>query len=214
MEGWQQSTHFAFSLFSNRLSVMCCWHGWHAHSPIHVQTLYQSCSYAVPSLLAKHSFQHDAPSECISRKSVVYCSSSTMQTSCEVTHTLPDIHQLAASSSSPCIIQLVLDNLLKSPGVRPVPLEIHIQGLDITNLDSRMQAMARPCYSALTNHAGAKPTIVFVPSKRHARQTAVDLWAYASADGKGDKFLQVSLKPCIRSHFAKLPRQSISTLRQ
>ena len=77
-----------------------------------------------------------------------------------------------------------------------------------------MQAMARPCYSALTNHAGDKPTIVFVPSKRHARQTAVDLWAYASADGKGDKFLQVSLKPCIRSHFAKLPRQSISTLRQ
>ncbi|DBA74615.1 TPA: DExH-box ATP-dependent RNA helicase DExH12 [Trebouxia sp. C0005] len=79
------------------------------------------------------------------------------------------------------------------PGVRPVPLEIHIQGFDITNLDSRMQAMARPCYSALTNHAGDKPTIVFVPSKRHARQTAVDLWAYASADGKGDKFLQAQL---------------------
>ena len=77
-------------------------------------------------------------------------------------------------------------------GVRPVPLEIHIQGFDITNLDARMQAMARPCYSALTNHAGDKPTIVFVPSKRHARQTAVDLWAYASAEGKGDKFLQVS----------------------
>lgn len=76
--------------------------------------------------------------------------------------------------------------------MRPVPLEIHIQGFDITNLDSRMQAMARPCYSALTNHAADKPTIVFVPSKRHARQTAVDLWAYASADGKGDKFLQVS----------------------
>ena len=79
-----------------------------------------------------------------------------------------------------------------SAGVRPVPLEIHIQGFDITNLDSRMQAMARPCYSALTTHAGQKPAIVFVPSKRHARQTAVDLWAYASADGKGDKFLQVN----------------------
>ncbi|KAL3148608.1 hypothetical protein ABBQ38_014036 [Trebouxia sp. C0009 RCD-2024] len=79
------------------------------------------------------------------------------------------------------------------PGVRPVPLEIHIQGFDITNLDARMQAMARPCYSALTNHAADKPTIVFVPSKRHARQTAVDLWAYASAEGKGDKFLQAQL---------------------
>ena len=78
-------------------------------------------------------------------------------------------------------------------GVRPVPLEIHIQGFDITNLDARMQAMARPCYSALTNHAQDKPAIIFVPSKKHARQTAVDLWAYASADGKGDKFLQVGL---------------------
>lgn len=72
-----------------------------------------------------------------------------------------------------------------------MPLEIHIQGFDITNLDSRMQAMARPCYSALTNHAQDKPAIIFVPSRRHARQTAVDIWAYASADGKGDKFLQV-----------------------
>lgn len=74
-----------------------------------------------------------------------------------------------------------------------MPLEIHIQGFDITNLDSRMQAMARPCYSALTNHAQDKPAIIFVPSKKHARQTAVDIWAFASADGKGDKFLQVSL---------------------
>lgn len=74
-----------------------------------------------------------------------------------------------------------------------MPLEIHIQGFDITNLDSRMQSMARPCYSALINHGQGKPAIIFVPSKKHARQTAVDLWAYASADGKGDKFLQVSL---------------------
>ena len=80
-------------------------------------------------------------------------------------------------------------------GVRPVPLEIHIQGFDITNLDSRMQSMARPCYSALINHGQDKPAIIFVPSKKHARQTAVDLWAYASADGKGDKFLQVSSLP-------------------
>ena len=78
-----------------------------------------------------------------------------------------------------------------SAGVRPVPLEIHIQGFDIINVESRMQAMARPCYSAIAMHAQDKPAIVFVPSRRHARQTAIDLWTYASADGKGDKFLQV-----------------------
>ena len=72
-----------------------------------------------------------------------------------------------------------------------MPLEIHIQGFDIINVESRMQAMARPCYSAIAMHAQDKPAIVFVPSRRHARQTAIDLWTYASADGKGDKFLQV-----------------------
>ena len=35
------------------------------------------------------------------------------------------------------------------PGVRPVPLEIYIQGFDITNFDTRMQAMIRPTYMAI-----------------------------------------------------------------
>ncbi|GLT94572.1 hypothetical protein SLE2022_123070 [Rubroshorea leprosula] len=30
------------------------------------------------------------------------------------------------------------------PGVRPVPLEIHIQGVDIANFEARMQAMTKP----------------------------------------------------------------------
>lgn len=37
------------------------------------------------------------------------------------------------------------------PGVRPVPLEIHIQGFDIVNFDSRLQAMARPTYANLVS---------------------------------------------------------------
>lgn len=84
--------------------------------------------------------------------------------------------------------------------MRPVPLEIHIQGFDIINVESRMQAMARPCYSAIATHAQDKPAIVFVPSRRHARQTAIDLWTYASADGKGDKFLQVGTGSACLQH--------------
>ena len=30
------------------------------------------------------------------------------------------------------------------PGVRPVPIEIHIQGIDIANFEARMQAMTNP----------------------------------------------------------------------
>ncbi|WCJ44783.1 U5 small nuclear ribonucleoprotein helicase putative [Euphorbia peplus] len=73
------------------------------------------------------------------------------------------------------------------PGVRPVPLEIHIQGVDIANFEARMQAMTKPTYTAIVQHTkNAKPAIVFVPTRKHVRLTAVDLMTYSSMDG-GDK---------------------------
>jgi hypothetical protein len=75
--------------------------------------------------------------------------------------------------------------------VRPVPLEIHIQALDIANLEARMQAMARPAYSAVAARArGGRPAILFVPTRKHARLTALDLLTYAAADGQPRRFLQ------------------------
>ena len=75
--------------------------------------------------------------------------------------------------------------------MRPVPLEIHIQAFDIANLEARMQAMARPAYSAVVGHArGGKPAILFVPTRKHARLTALDLLTYAAADGQPTRFLQ------------------------
>ncbi|KAM7481884.1 hypothetical protein LguiB_006467 [Lonicera macranthoides] len=73
------------------------------------------------------------------------------------------------------------------PGVRPVPLEIHIQGIDIANFEARMQAMTKPTYTSIVQHAkSGKPAIVFVPTRKHARLTAVDLMTYSSVDS-GDK---------------------------
>lgn len=69
------------------------------------------------------------------------------------------------------------------PGVRPVPLEIHIQGIDIANFEARMQAMTKPTYTSIVQHAkNGKPAIVFVPTRKHARLTAVDLMTYSSAE--------------------------------
>ncbi|WZZ46843.1 hypothetical protein YC2023_043102 [Brassica napus] len=69
------------------------------------------------------------------------------------------------------------------PGVRPVPLEIHIQGVDISNFKARMQAMTKPTYTAIVQHAkNKKPAIVFVPTRTHVRLTAVDLMAYSQMD--------------------------------
>ncbi|KAL7126329.1 hypothetical protein ABFS83_14G178900 [Erythranthe nasuta] len=71
------------------------------------------------------------------------------------------------------------------PSVRPVPLEIHIQGIDIANYEARMQAMTKPTYTAIMQHANnGKPAIVFAPTRKHARLTAVDLMTYSSADNE------------------------------
>eukprot|EP00878_Enallax_costatus_P043080 GHUV01050738.1.p1 GENE.GHUV01050738.1~~GHUV01050738.1.p1 ORF type:complete len:117 (-),score=12.35 GHUV01050738.1:110-460(-) len=49
--------------------------------------------------------------------------------------------------------------------------------------------MMRPCYSAILNHAaGGKPAIVFVPTRKHVRLTALDLLTSAAGDGDQHRF--------------------------
>ena len=43
------------------------------------------------------------------------------------------------------------------PNVRPVPLEIRIQGFEQPTFHSRMLAMSKPTYQAIKNGAGDKP---------------------------------------------------------
>ena len=80
-----------------------------------------------------------------------------------------------------------------------MPLEIVIQSFDIANLEARISAMARPAYTAVSNMlreaptpADAKSAILFVPTRKQARLTALDLLTYAAADGEAEKFLQVA----------------------
>jgi pre-mRNA-splicing helicase BRR2 len=75
--------------------------------------------------------------------------------------------------------------------VKPVPLEIHIQGVDTENFEARMQPMTKPTYATIRKHAnnGKKPALVFVPTRMHARLTALNLCAYSSAEGAGTLFL-------------------------
>ncbi|KAK4719515.1 hypothetical protein R3W88_017853 [Solanum pinnatisectum] len=70
--------------------------------------------------------------------------------------------------------------------VRPVPLDIHIQGVDIANFEARMQAMTKLTYTAIVQHARkGKPAIVYVPTRKLVRLSAVDLMTYSSMDNKG-----------------------------
>ena len=73
--------------------------------------------------------------------------------------------------------------------VRPVPLELHIQGFDVAHVPSRLLAMAKPTYYSVVNHAADRPALVFVPSAKQALLTAVDLLTYATADDNPKRFL-------------------------
>lgn len=76
------------------------------------------------------------------------------------------------------------------PSVRPVPLEIHIQSYSIPHFASLMMAMAKPTYLAITQYAEDKPAIVFVPSRKQCRLTAVDIITYCIGDDTPTRFLK------------------------
>ncbi len=80
-----------------------------------------------------------------------------------------------------------------SPKVRPWPLEIYFQSFDQSNFASRLMAMAKPVYSAVTRHMDGKSAIVYVPSRRQAQLTAIDLMAYNDSRG-GELFVPSELK--------------------
>jgi pre-mRNA-splicing helicase BRR2 len=80
-----------------------------------------------------------------------------------------------------------------SPGVRAIPLELKIQSFTIPHFPSLMMAMAKPTYKAITQLSPDKPAMVFVPSRKQARTSAVDLFAACVADDDEDRFLNASL---------------------
>ncbi|XP_076308174.1 U5 small nuclear ribonucleoprotein l(3)72Ab isoform X1 [Tachypleus tridentatus] len=75
------------------------------------------------------------------------------------------------------------------PNVRPVPLELHIQGFNITHNASRLLAMSKPIYQAILRYSPRKPVIVFVPSRKQTRLTAIDILTYCASEGQPSRFL-------------------------
>jgi len=99
------------------------------------------------------------------------------------------------------------------PSVRPVQLELHIQvssksskfllnsinnfsflkkGFNMTHNASRLIAMAKPVYQAINRHSPNHPVLVFVPSRKISRMTAIDILTFAAAEQKNDRFLHIS----------------------
>jgi pre-mRNA-splicing helicase BRR2 len=80
------------------------------------------------------------------------------------------------------------------PNVRPVPLELHIQGFNITHNASRLIAMAKPLHNAISKHSPKKPVLVFVPSRKQSRVTAFDILTYAAAENEPERYLHAELE--------------------
>ncbi|XP_071957394.1 U5 small nuclear ribonucleoprotein 200 kDa helicase-like [Antedon mediterranea] len=98
------------------------------------------------------------------------------------------------------------------PNVRPTPLELHIQGFNITHTASRLIAMVKPTYNAIIKYSSTKPIIVFVPSRKQTRLTAVDLLTYASADDADEsRFLHVP-KEDLRGHLSKVNDETLKEM--
>ncbi|XP_076287780.1 activating signal cointegrator 1 complex subunit obelus [Lasioglossum baleicum] len=77
------------------------------------------------------------------------------------------------------------------PSVRPVPLEIHINGFPGKYYCPRMATMNRPTFQAIRQHSSSSPALIFVSSRRQTRLTAMDLIAYLSAEDNSKRWLHM-----------------------
>ena len=62
-----------------------------------------------------------------------------------------------------------------------------LQGFNITHTASRLIAMTKPTYQAIIKHSHNKPVVVFVPSRRQTKLTALDLLTFSGADNDAQK---------------------------
>ena len=51
--------------------------------------------------------------------------------------------------------------------------------------------MLKPTYQAIIKHAPKKPIIVFVPSRKQSKLTALDLVAYSGAENQAQRLITV-----------------------
>lgn len=77
------------------------------------------------------------------------------------------------------------------PSVRPVPLEVHIQGYAGKFYCPRMATMNKPCFQEISMHSPNKPALIFVSSRRQTRLTALELISFLANDAQPKKWLHM-----------------------
>ncbi|XP_056637201.1 activating signal cointegrator 1 complex subunit 3-like isoform X1 [Diorhabda sublineata] len=77
-----------------------------------------------------------------------------------------------------------------SSAVRPVPLEIHLQGFNVKHFCPRMAAMNKPCYQAICQYANDSSALIFVASRKQTRITGYELMKLLLSEGNQQKWLR------------------------
>lgn len=99
------------------------------------------------------------------------------------------------------------------PSVRPIPLELHVQGINITHNATRIAAMSKPVYNSIVKLSPHKPVIVFVTSRKLARTTAIDILTYCAAEGQPSRFFHAEeddIKPFLDRMIDKTLKETLS----
>ncbi|XP_059610853.1 U5 small nuclear ribonucleoprotein 200 kDa helicase [Phlebotomus argentipes] len=99
------------------------------------------------------------------------------------------------------------------PSVRPIPLELHVQGFNITHHASRIAAMSKPVYNAIIKYSPHKPVIVFVSSRKQARLTSIDILTYCAAESQPNRFFHAEeedIKPFLDRMSDKTLKETLS----
>lgn len=99
------------------------------------------------------------------------------------------------------------------PSVRPLPLELHVQGFNMTHNASRIAAMSKPVYNAIVKYSPHKPVIVFVSSRKQARLTAIDILTYCASEAQERRFFHAEdedMQPFLAKMTDKTLKETLS----
>lgn len=77
------------------------------------------------------------------------------------------------------------------PSVRPIPMEVHVQGFPGRHYCPRMATMNKPTFQAIMEHSPEKPALVFVSSRRQTRLTALELISLCAQGDSPKQFLHM-----------------------
>ncbi|KAF7284822.1 hypothetical protein GWI33_021579 [Rhynchophorus ferrugineus] len=76
-----------------------------------------------------------------------------------------------------------------NPSVRPVPLEIHIQGFDVKHYCPRMAAMNKSVYQAICQYAPDSSSLIFVSSRKQTRITGYEMMKFLMSENNPQKWM-------------------------